>query len=103
MYKRQGKAGKRYAEAKLKELGQLELADVKVNEDYAIIMDRLAYSTKEMALKIAKDLGCEGFHEHEFEGQTWYMPCEFHSKDLSTINVQKVIKRKMVNVLKWQK
>ena len=89
-----GKAGKKYAEAKLKELGQLELADVKVNEDYAIIMDRLAYSTKEMALKIAKDLGCEGFHEHEFEGQTWYMPCEFHSKDLSYHKCPKGYKKK---------
>ena len=89
-----GKAAKRWAESKLKELGLLELADVKVNDDYAIIMDRLAYATKDMALKIAKDLGCDGFHEHEFEGQTWYMPCEQHSKDLSYDKCPKGYKKK---------
>ena len=40
---------------------------------------RLAFSTKEMALKGAKDLGCEGYHEHEFDGKTWYMPCGKHT------------------------
>jgi hypothetical protein len=89
-----GKAGKTYAERKVKEFEQLNLADVKVNDDYAIIMDRLAYATKEMAIKIAKDLGCDGFHEHEFEGQTWYMPCEQHSKDLSYHKCPKGYKKK---------
>ena len=89
-----GKAGKTYAERKLKEFEQLNLADVKVNNDYAIIMNRLAYATKEMALKIAKDLGCDSFHEHEFEGQTWYMPCEQHSKDLSYHKCPKGYKKK---------
>lgn len=53
--------------------------DQKVDDDYAIINDRLAYSTKEKAESISEDLGCSGYHEHEFEGQTWYMPCESHS------------------------
>ncbi|BCV05969.1 MAG: hypothetical protein CM15mV122_070 [uncultured marine virus] len=35
------------------------------------------FKTKEKALEIAKDLGCEGYHEHEFEGETWYMPWSF--------------------------
>ena len=70
-----GKAGKRYAEKKLKELGKLELYSEKVNDDFAIIMDRLAYASKDMAEKIAKDIGCDGIHEHEFEDMTWYMPC----------------------------
>ena len=26
-------------------------------------------------------MGCEGYHEHELDGQIWYMPCESH--DLS--------------------
>ena len=73
-----GKAGKRWAESKLKELGELKLASVKVNDDFAIIMDRLAYSSKEKAEQIAEDIGCEGIHEHEYMGQTWYMPCEKH-------------------------
>jgi hypothetical protein len=89
-----GLAGKRWSQSKLKELEQLNLEDIKVNEEYAIIMDRLAYATKEMATKIAKDLGCDGFHEHEFEGQTWYMPCEQHSKDLSYHKCPKGYKKK---------
>ena len=51
---------------------------MKVNDDFAIIDDRLAYSSKERAEEIAIDLGCEGVHEHDFEDQTWYMPCEYH-------------------------
>ena len=27
-------------------------------------------------------MGCEGFHEHEVNGQTWYMPCETHEQEL---------------------
>lgn len=73
-----GKAGLRWSKSKLKELGEIELASMKVNEEYAIIMDRLAYKSKEIAEKIAKDLGCEGIHEHEFEGEIWFMPCEEH-------------------------
>ena len=74
-----GLAGKRYAEKKLKELGKLELYSEKVNDDFAIIMDRLAYASKDMAEKIAKDIGCDGIHEHEFKDMTWYMPCEQHA------------------------
>lgn len=51
----------------------------KVDDDFMIINDRLAYATEEKAKQIAKDLGCEGFHEHEMDGQIWYMPCEQHS------------------------
>ena len=74
-----GKAGLRWSKSKLKELGEIELASMKVDDDFAIIMDRLAYSSKEMAEKIANDIGCEGIHEHDFEGQIWYMPCEKHA------------------------
>ena len=73
-----GKAGLRWSKSKLKELGEIELASKKVDDDFAIIMDRLAYADKEMAEKIAKDIGCDGIHEHEFEDQMWYMPCEQH-------------------------
>jgi hypothetical protein len=74
-----GLSGKRYAAKKLKEFGELELASMEVNEDYAIIDDRLAYSTKEKAMEMANDLGCDKYHEHEYEGKIWYMPCEKHS------------------------
>ena len=74
-----GKAGLRWSKSKLKELGEIELASKKVDDDFAIIMDRLAYADKAMAEKIAKDIGCDGIHEHDFEDQTWYMPCEKHA------------------------
>ena len=45
----------------------------------AIIDDRLAYSTKELAIKAAQDIGCDKYHEHEYEGRTWFMPCEQHN------------------------
>ena len=54
-----------------------------VNDDFAIIDDRLAYATKEMAEKAAKDVGVEGIHEHEYEGKTWYMVGETHSVDMA--------------------
>jgi len=54
-----------------------------VDEDHAIIDDRLAYSTKEKAEEISLSIGCDGgYHTHEYEGKTWYMPCESHSEAL---------------------
>ena len=76
-----GKAGKRWSESKLKELGEIELKTMVIDEEFAIIDDRLAYDTKEKAEQMAKNIGCEGIHTHELEGKTWYMPCEFHIKD----------------------
>jgi hypothetical protein len=74
-----GKAGKRWAESKLKELGEIELASEVINDSMAIINDRLAYATKELAIKAAQDIGCDKYHTHEFEGKTWFMPCEQHN------------------------
>ena len=71
-----GKSAKSWAESKLK---QLEMDSNVINDETAIIDDRLAYSTKEAAKKAAKDIGCDKYHEHEFEGKTWFMPCESHS------------------------
>tara|TARA_Y100001937_G_scaffold84071_1_gene113750 strand:- start:1242 stop:2837 length:1596 start_codon:yes stop_codon:yes gene_type:complete len=81
-----GKAGKRYAEAKLKELGEIQLATMVINDDFAIIDDRLAYATQEKAEEMAKNIGCKGFHTHDLEDKdgntrTWYMPCETHIKE----------------------
>lgn len=73
-----GLAGKRWAQSKLKELGELELESKVISDSLAIIDDRLAYSSKEMAMKASEDIGCEGLHTHEFEGKTWYMACEEH-------------------------
>jgi len=73
-----GKAGLRWSESKLKELGEINLASMLINDDFAIIDDRLAYSTKEKAEEMAVNIGCEGIHTHEFENKTWFMPCEKH-------------------------
>tara|TARA_A200000113_G_C8872899_1_gene357385 strand:- start:713 stop:2212 length:1500 start_codon:yes stop_codon:yes gene_type:complete len=73
-----GKAGLNWSRGKLRELGELKMASMVVDKDHAIINDRLAYSSEEMAKKMAKDLDCDGIHEHEFEGKTWYMPCAEH-------------------------
>lgn len=54
--------------------------NIMVDENYAIIDDRLAYSSQEKAEEMSKELGCEGFHVHELEGQSWYMPCKTHSQ-----------------------
>ena len=51
-----------------------------IDEDFAIIDDRLAYSKQEKAEEMAYNIGCEGYHEHEFEGKTWYMACEKHTE-----------------------
>ena len=76
-----GLAGKRYAKKKLKEIGELSLKSMVINDEFAIIDDRLAYSTEEKAKEMSSDLGCQGIHQHEFENKTWYMPCEYHSKE----------------------
>jgi hypothetical protein len=73
-----GKSAKSWAEAKMK---QLNLYTEIINEEYAIIDDRLAYASKEKAEQMAEDLGCEGYHVHEVEGKEWFMPCEQHSEE----------------------
>ena len=70
-------------EAREEETGvkkELTLKSQVVDKDFAIIDDRLAYATKEMAIQAAKNIGCEGHHEHEYEGKIWYMPCEQHKQ-----------------------
>ena len=38
------------------------------------------FDTIEEALASAKTLGCEGYHEHDYEGKTVYMACEGHTE-----------------------
>ena len=58
-----------------------KLETMVVNEDYAVIDDRLAYSTQEKAGEMAASLGCSGFHSHDLEDKTWFMPCESHNNE----------------------
>jgi|TARA_Y100000015_G_scaffold29555_1_gene28908 hypothetical protein len=53
-----------------------------INKDFAIIDDRLAYASRDMALKAAKDLGVEGIHEHEYNDKVWYMIGETHEANM---------------------
>tara|TARA_R100001443_G_scaffold41510_1_gene54938 strand:- start:1712 stop:2809 length:1098 start_codon:yes stop_codon:yes gene_type:complete len=73
-----GKAGLRWSLSKLKELDEINLESMVIDEDYAVIDDRLAYSTQAKAEEMAINIGCKGFHTHEFKNKTWYMPCEKH-------------------------
>ncbi len=67
-----GKSMLNWTTSKLKGLDAIEAS--------AIIIDgRAAYSTKEEAEKAAEDMGCSGYHTHEYEGDVWYMPCEEHN------------------------
>lgn len=43
---------------------------------------KTAYNTIEEAEAEAKKMGCEGYHEHEVDGVTYYMPCESHDEAL---------------------
>ena len=67
---------KKYRESK-----KNKFVSMVVSNDLAIIDDRLAYSTQQKAEEMAINIGCKGFHTHEFEGKTWYMPCEKHIND----------------------
>ena len=74
-----GTEGVDWAIRKMKQFRRGEFASMVIDDNTAIIDDRLAYATKELAEKAAQDIGCEGHHEHEFEGKTWYMPCKEHN------------------------
>ncbi|WP_341216174.1 hypothetical protein [uncultured Wocania sp.] len=41
---------------------------------------KTAYKTKEEAERVAEEIGCGGYHEHEIEGVTYYMPCVSHEE-----------------------
>lgn len=46
------------------------------------IDNKTVYETKEEAIAEAEKMGCEGYHEHEEDGITYYMPCETHDEAL---------------------
>ena len=39
-----------------------------------------SYKTIKQAEAKALEQGCKGHHEHEIDGEIWYMPCESHEK-----------------------
>ena len=63
------------------ELG-LEPLDVEVREDFSKVGNidgQPVFDTIEEAEAHAKTIGCEGYHEHEYEGKVSYMACKDHS------------------------
>jgi len=66
-------------------LEPLEQEEV-VEEDLAkvgMIDGKPVFNTIEEAEKHAKEIGCSGYHEHEYEGKTVYMACESHEEMLN--------------------
>lgn len=55
--------------------------------DKIIVEGKPLFSTIEEAEKAAIEIGCEGYHEHEVEGETWYMPCSSHT-DITDKNLE---------------
>ena len=39
-----------------------------------------AYKTKEEAKKVAKEMGCDGYHEHKVDDVVYFMPCKSHDQ-----------------------
>jgi hypothetical protein len=53
--------------------------DVKLSK-VGMVDGKPVFSTIEEAEAHAKTLGCEGYHEHDLDGQTAYMACKEHSE-----------------------
>ena len=58
------------------------------------------FPTKEEAIEKAKEMGCEGYHEHEENGMTWYMPCKDHSEvqDLSEDDFRDNVAQELIDL-----
>ena len=69
------------------DLGLPDLTEQQEEEDFkqdfakvGMIDGKPVFDTIEEALASAKTLGCEGYHEHDYEGKTVYMACEGHKE-----------------------
>jgi len=69
------------------EIGLAPLEGQDVAEDFkqdfakvGMIDGKPVFDTIDEALASAKTLGCEGYHEHDYEGKTVYMACEGHKE-----------------------
>jgi hypothetical protein len=57
---------------------EMNVGKKKVFKQVVDIDGQLAFDNIEDALIYAKGIGCEGYHEHEYEGKTFYMACASH-------------------------
>lgn len=64
---------------KMEELGKKKKDKKKKKYDAIGEIDGLpVFTTEEEALEVAKEMGCEGVHEHELDEGVVYMPCSDH-------------------------
>ena len=69
------------ADLGLKALGDEDTVEQDVKLSKAGMIDgQPVFTTIEEAEAHAKTIGCEGYHEHDLEGQTVYMACKDHSE-----------------------
>jgi hypothetical protein len=65
--------------------------EVEVREDFSKVGNidgKPVFDTKEEALAQAEKMGCDGYHEHEYEGKTVYMACESHDDAMGFENTE---------------
>ena len=55
-----------------------------VNFDAIEIDGKIAFDNILAAIMFAQEIGCEGYHKHEYEGKTWYMPCKSHDESFES-------------------
>jgi len=60
------------------------------------------YKTQEEAEAVAKEKGCEGYHEHEEDGIIWFMPCATHN-DIKRPELSDDLGKEMLNSLEGEK
>jgi len=80
------------ADLGLEPLGEEDTVEQDVKLSKAGTVDgQPVFTTIEEAEAHAKTMGCEGYHEHDLEGQTVYMACKDHSEatDLKKCNCKK--------------
>lgn len=65
------------------EEGELETFTEELQDN--INYKQYLYNSPEGAEGAAQGLDCEGFHKHDLDGGTWYMPCENHDKFLANV------------------
>ena len=72
--------------------------DIKLKE----IDGETVYKTQEEAEAVAKEKGCEGYHEHEEDGIIWFMPCATHD-DIKRPELSDDLGKEMLNSLEGEK
>ena len=60
------------------------------------------YKTQEEAEAVAKEKGCEGYHEHEEDGIIWFMPCTTHD-DIKRPELSDDLGKEMLGLLEGEK